>query len=195
MEVTRRDACDERRVHRMVKPWVPTQDALDKLLAWLDPDRDAAGEKYEHIRRVLTRFFERRGCERADERVDKTINTVTRRIAEGEQVRSPDPGSFFHGVAKNVYLESLRERSAAGLDGVDPPAARPASRSQACLEECLGRLPADSRELLEAYYLDDDREGLARRLGITLNALRLRVFKEKKKLRPCVERCLEAERR
>jgi hypothetical protein len=46
------------------------------------------------------------------------------------------------------------------------------------------------RRLLEAYYLDS-RNGLAAREGLTPNALRLRVFKEKQKLRACVARCLQ----
>ena len=193
MEVTRIEGnlvSQGRRDRRRVTRWVLTQDALDTLLMWLDPNRDAAGEKYEHIRRVLTRFFEQRGCNRADEQVDKTINTVTRRIAEGEQVRSSDPCSYFYGVAKNVYLEWLHEPQTVDVSTVNPVTAPRASRLQGCLEECIGRLPSESRELLEAYYLGD-RAGLAESLDITENALRLRVFKEKKKLRLCVEGCLQ----
>ena len=163
MEVTRRDACDERRVHRMVKPWVPTQDALDKLLAWLDPDRDTAGEKYEHIRRVLTRFFERQACARADERVDKTINVVTRRIAEGLEVRSPDPSSFFLGVAKNVYLESLKAAEARSVRRRSTGRA-PGIRLQACPEvprQPVIRQPRAARSVLPGRRPEPGGEALA----------------------------------
>jgi len=34
----------------MKKEWVLTQEAFDRLLGWLDPDRESAGEKYEAIR-------------------------------------------------------------------------------------------------------------------------------------------------
>ncbi len=159
------------------------------LLAWLDPDRDAAGEKYEGIRKTLTRFFEWRRCLPSDEHADETIDRVARRIAAGEHVRSPDPRSYFYGVAKHVYRESLKERAkvdllAAPLLAVAPDACQPLE----CVRDCLATLPT-GRELLERYYLEA-REGLADSLGVTHNALRLRVFKEKQRLRACVERCL-----
>jgi hypothetical protein len=45
-----------------------------------------------------------------------------------------------------------------------------------------------------AYYLDD-RADLAAREGITPNALRLRVFKAKQKLRACIACCLRCPHR
>jgi hypothetical protein len=50
-------------------------------------------------------------------------------------------------------------------------------------------LPPRGRHLLAAYYLEP-RADLAVREGVTPNALRLRVFKEKRRLRACVVRCL-----
>ena len=35
---------------------------LEKLLAFLDPDRDVAAEKYEDIRRRLVKLLQWRGC-------------------------------------------------------------------------------------------------------------------------------------
>jgi DNA-directed RNA polymerase specialized sigma24 family protein len=175
----------------MAKAAVLTQDALDKLLAWLDPDRDAAGEKYESIRHTLIRFFEWRRCLPAAEHVDETINRVARRIAEGEQVRSADPRSYFYGVAKHVYQESLKVRPDVDLRTELPGAIAESSRQLECARECLATLSPGNRDLLERYYLEE-RDGLADSLGITPNALRLRVFKEKQKLRACMEGCLDS---
>lgn len=36
-----------------MKSWDPSQELFNRLLEWLDADRDAAGEKYETIRRHL----------------------------------------------------------------------------------------------------------------------------------------------
>jgi DNA-directed RNA polymerase specialized sigma24 family protein len=185
------DLGSEGRHPRLPPRWVLTKEAFDKLLAWLDPDRESAAVKYEHIRRVLTMFFERRTCSPADEYADKTINIVTRRLDEGEEVRTLDRSAFFYGVAKNVFRQSLRERRHVELSAVDPVAnVRRPSRLQECLEECLGNLPAEDRELLEAYYLGD-RDGLAETLGITRNALRIRVFKVKQEIRAHVKQCLD----
>jgi DNA-directed RNA polymerase specialized sigma24 family protein len=52
-----------------------------------------------------------------------------------------------------------------------------------CLEQCLKELPISRRELLFAYYQQDQgtrieqRKALAERLGITPNALKIRVFR------------------
>ena len=172
----------------MTKVTVLTQDAFDKLLAWLDADRDAAGQKYESIRHTLTRFFEWRRCRPADEFADETINRVACRIAGGELVRSLDPRRYFYGVARHVCQESLKVRAFLGVSS-ERSVVCDSSRQLECVQDCLADLPAASRELLESYYLDE-RGSLADRLGVTPNALRIRVFKEKQKLRACIERCL-----
>jgi hypothetical protein len=159
-----------------------SQTELDALLAWLAPCREQAGEKYEAIRRTLLKFFKSRKCEAAEERVDETIDRVARRIAGGELVRV-DPSRYFRGVARKISLESFKRRARnfdlhhLALSAVQYPHERPRS-----LDACLRALPAQTRELLEGYYLGD-RAALAATLGITPNALRLRVFKEKRKLR------------
>ncbi|MGH8636052.1 MAG: RNA polymerase sigma factor [Burkholderiales bacterium] len=175
----------------MSKHSVLHQSELDALLAWLSPARDQAGARYETIRRSLTRYFECRHCVPADEHVDETIDRVARRLLGGEQIRSPNPYRYFHGVAKHVFMESRRQK----LREIPPPLpgcaviSEDASPRLACLAHCLGTLPPEARELLEAYYLDP-RSELPARLGITANAVRLRVFKEKHKLKSCLARCL-----
>lgn len=167
------------------------QSDLDALLASLAPSRDQAGEKYEFIRHRLLRFFEGHHCIPADEHVDETIDRVARRLAAGEQILSTDPVRYFYGVAKNVFLESRKHQSPL------PPARdipfiveSDSSSHLACVRCCLNALTPRARELLEAYYLDS-RAGLATREGVTPNALRLRVFKQKRKLRACIARCLQ----
>ena len=157
---------------------------LDALLAWLSPSREQAGEMYEAIRRDLLRFFTARRCASAEERVDDTIDRVARRVAAGEQIRA-EPRWYFRGVAKKIVLEAFKRRgrtAALPASVPDDSYRRDGSRGAA---DCLYALPEYSRELLEGYYLDD-RVALAATLGITLNALRLRVFKEKKKLRAAI---------
>ena len=55
----------------MNKDWFLTQEAFDALLAWLDPEREAAGRKYEEIRLRLIKLFTCRGCSEPDRRVWK----------------------------------------------------------------------------------------------------------------------------
>ena len=164
-----------------------SQVELDALLAWLAPCRDQAGEKYEAIRRDLLKFFSSRNCGSADEHVDETIDRVARRVAGGEQIRA-DPYRYFRGVAKNIYLEYFKRR--ARLFELSPLISDalqyPHERARG-LADCLRSLPDHARDLLEGYYLDD-RASLAATLGISPNALRLRVFKEKRRLRAEIAR-------
>jgi DNA-directed RNA polymerase specialized sigma24 family protein len=164
---------------------------LDTLLASLAPSRDEAGEKYEDIRRRLIRYFEGRHCVPADQYVDETIDRVAKRIAAGEHIHSVDPCRYFYGVAKNVCLEELKQRPLRPEGRPPMPILDVApSPRLSCLNSCLSDLTPRARELLEAYYLGS-RAGLAAREGITPNALRLRIFKEKQKLRTCIARCIQ----
>ncbi len=58
-------------------------------------------------------------------------------------------------------------------------------------------LPAENRELIIEYYQEekrakiDRRKNLAERLGVPLNALRIRAHRIRAKLEECVHECVE----
>lgn len=176
--------------HSMLREW-----ELDALLAWLAPTREQAGEKYEVIRQMLTRYFAWRHYTLAEEHADETIDRVARRLASGQQIRCTNRYRYFQGVARNICLELGKQKAhevqlrwhVAAVPEHDCP-------RTVCLNRCLSVLSTGARELLEGYYLDDrldDRLELAAQLGITPNAVRLRVFKEKQKLKSCITRCVK----
>jgi DNA-directed RNA polymerase specialized sigma24 family protein len=170
------------------------QPDLDALLASLAANRDEAGEAYEFIRQRLLRYFEGHHCVPADQYVDETIDRVARRLAAGEQIRSADPCRYFYGVARNVTLESRRQQALRQRPRQTPMSLDAApSQRLSCLNYCLSALSPQDRELLEAYYLDC-RTGMAAQLDVTPNALRLKVFKAKRKLRACIACCLQPHR-
>src|SRR5438093_9786924 len=84
-----------------------TQEALDKLLVHLDPNRERAGEKYEQIRNGLVRFFEWRGCSFSQDHADETINRVARKLDQGEELR--DVYTYVYGVARMLILEIQKQ--------------------------------------------------------------------------------------
>ena len=179
----------------MTREWVLTQEDFDRLLAWLDPDRERAGRKYEEIRLRLMKLFASRGFGEDYLLADEVINRVARRLPELVDTYVGDPASYFCGVAHRVHLEYLRRPSPEPA-----PARRPAEeveREYACLESCMARLAPDSRELVLQYYAGEGqakiehRKELARRLGIGLNALRIRAFRVRAGLQRCVENCLK----
>lgn len=178
----------------MNKKWVLTQKLFEELLAWLDPDRDVAGEKYEDLRRGLIKIFTSNGCHGAEDLADETINRVTNKLSEIKKDYKGDPARYFYGVAKKIVHEDRRR----------PPAPPPAPTWKSddvdpeyeCLERCLEELSAENRELVLEYYQDekrakiDHRRRLAEKLGIALNALRIRAYRIRNSLESCVRTCL-----
>ena len=179
-----------------------SQRSFDALLAWLDPDRDRAGEKYELIRCKLIKLFERRDCLVPEELADITIDRVTRRLGEGLDIHTHDPYLFFHGVAVRV-LHEYRERPASVPIRDTHGSVPPDSGSNAAtelrsryLDQCLQALPASARALIQEYYQLEkgakirNRRQLAARLGLTPNALRLQAYRIREQLQACVWRAL-----
>ena len=181
--------------------WVLTQAAFDGFLAMLDRDREKAGEKYEYIRLMLLKYFQWCGSDVPDIDADETINRVTRRIYEGQDVYNLT--GYIYGVAKLVHAESLKRRhrrrafdeeSFTELSSIGVEVEVP--NYQDCLEHCLGCLSDEDREVIIEYYRYkkpekiDCRQRLAARLGISLNALRVKTHRQRTNLEACVEKCL-----
>ena len=178
-----------------MKKWSPTQEAFDCLLAWLDPDRELAGRKYEEVRVKLTRLFARRGCSIAEELADEVIDRVARKCSEIAHTYVGDPVLYFCGVAHNVFLEHVKKRH----DPLPLPPPEPSDEKERysnCLDACIEQLDHATRDLILEYYRDerrakiDHRKELAERLGITLNTLRMRAHRIKKTLEQCLSTCL-----
>jgi DNA-directed RNA polymerase specialized sigma24 family protein len=183
------------------KEWVLTQDAFDRFLALLDRDREKAGQRYEDIRYKLLKYFQWCGSPIPDIDADETINRVMRRIEEGGNLYNLD--GFIHGVAKLVHKESQKRRylkqdvDEAELIELTSPADRSAMvQHQDCLERCLSYLSAEDREVITEYYKYEKvekiecRKRLAARLGVTLNALRVKMHRQRLNLEACVDECL-----
>jgi len=180
--------------------WELNQQSLDRLLAWLDPERHRAGERYEAIRLKLTKFFEWRRCPFAEDCVDEAINRVARKLEEGQDVQV-SPESFFFGVAQFVLREQFKNARPVEAPNLDTLAAEePAEgveRRHDCLEQCLSSLPGNSRTLVEGFYRGDgrarieNRQKLAAERNIPLNTLRIRVHRIRLQLETCVSACVE----
>lgn len=175
-------------------------DTLDRLLAALDVDRDRAGQAYVLLRQKLSGFFQWRGAPLPEEGADKTLTVAAKRIADGEQVR--DVSRYCLGIARLILLEQSRTRDRFSPLEFEPPAPEAANPGvdharMDALEQCLGELPADHRELILNYYADDGRthidrrKALARQLGIAPNALRIRAHRIRARLEESVRQLTE----
>ena len=189
--------------------WTLTPEAFDRLLLSFDGDRERAGEKYENLRRKLLEFFEARGSYAPDEHADETLNRVARKLNEGEAIENIN--KYCYGVAKFLWMEVSRSRGKEPVTLDDNYAASAVSkegdeeqeqlriereRRLECFEECLGKLPDETRIFIVEYYREENglkihgRKELASRLKTTLNALRLRASRLRRELGACINSCL-----
>lgn len=179
-----------------------TPETFAALLNRLDPNREKAGVKYEIIRRKLVRYFGWHGCPYPEEHADEAIDRVSRRAAEGEEIR--DITNYFYGVARLLFKETVKnqEKQQVVLNelqriGDSPEDGRDIKRE--CLETCLAKLPEETRWMILKYHQEDKRvkintrKELAKRMNIPLNALRIRIYRLKELLEKCVEDCLKHE--
>ena len=181
----------------------PTQEELDKLLAWLDLDRDVAAAKYETIRNGLIRFFLFRECIDSGMLADEVINRVSVRIDKVIEKYS-EPAKCFHGFAGNVYREYLQDhpRQVDTDPSVfpDPPDDEEERNrlelEDECLNRCMGKLTPADNDLFRRYFQEltpakiKIRKKLAAELRLTGNALAIKVGRIRKRLRECMKECL-----
>jgi len=178
--------------------WVLTQDAFDKLLTSLNEDRDTAGEKYLEIRSNLIRFFQWRGTPFPEDHADETINRIAKRVSEKEEIRNP--ASYYLGVARMLLLEINRERIREQQALTEMPESlfesKPIEDSDERIESlrnCLQHLSDENRNLILQYYHGEKgekieiRKNLSKRLGISVNTLRMRALRIREELQRCAE--------
>src|SRR5882757_5870855 len=176
------------------------QQDFDRLLSWLDRDRERAGFLYEQIRWRLVTILAARGCTLAEELADETIDRVARRVVDIQHAYSGDKAIYFLGVMNNVHHEYLKRPTLS-----QPP--EPEDDLEAketthlCLAKCLDKLSPNSRRLIERYYSENKRAKIDLRKRIAaerdngISTLRLRAVRIREKLQTCIEQCLVSEAR
>jgi hypothetical protein len=171
----------------------PTQEQFDKLLRWLDPDRERAGQKYEKIRLRLIKIFSARGCYEAEDLADESITVVALKIDWLLENYQGDPALYFYAVGKKIYLEWLKRRQPVPPPPPDPD---PSNIEEVCsyLDECLDELlPADKALVLryqegEKQAKIANRKRMAEELKMSRNALRIKICHFHSRLKECIER-------
>jgi hypothetical protein len=168
----------------MDKERMPTPEDFDCLLAWLNPDREQAGRRYEEIQRRLIKIFASRGCPEAEAEflTDVTINRVTLKACEVAPGYIGDPARYFYVVANNVRLEDYRRRKPTSK--LPPPVMEAEDIEQAERADVLLYHQWQGRAKIEY------RQELARQHGLSLNALRIKIHRLLTILRRCVLDCL-----
>jgi len=182
---------------------VPNE-SLEEILAWLNPDRDVAAAMYVQLRHDLAKIFSYRGCADPEGLTDEVLDRVARKVYEVRPTYEGDPRLYFRAVANNVVKEDLkRVKTQIPLEGIDLPEPTHQREQQKtveieeCLQSCLQKISAESRELIVSYYAKekqakiDHRSQLAHRFGISVETLRVKVYRIRISLQECIERCLK----
>lgn len=177
------------------------REAFDQMLAWLDSDRERAGEKYEEIRCGLIKIFVCQGCSDPEGLADETIDRVIHKVPEIAPSYAGNPALYFSGVARYILLEYKNRIAQLRLLPAAPPKQigedEDIEREYECLDRCIERLTPANRELILEYYREEkramieNRKRLAERMGVTLNALRVRADRVRNSLEKCVANCLK----
>jgi DNA-directed RNA polymerase specialized sigma24 family protein len=178
---------------------------LDNLLHWLGPDTATGAQQYVEIRKRLMTLFEYRGCDSPEELADETLDRTARAILKPGFMFDGNPMAYLRGVARNVWLESLRRFRTVSQESLPELADLAAQTPEeiadrellfGCLDRCLAQMAPDKRSLLLRYYRGeksakiDGRLQLAQERGLESNALRLQVFRMRNIVRLCVESCV-----
>ena len=169
--------------------WELSGEALEALLQALDANRDVAAGRYELLRRKLIDLFAWRCAEMPEALADQTLDRLARRLAQGDPVERVE--SFALGIARMQLKEvaRIRERRQQAMREIRAERSDATGEAEMleAIERCAEKLPESSRELIARYYRGN-REALARDLGLSLNAVRTRVLRIRRKLYECVIR-------
>jgi RNA polymerase sigma factor (sigma-70 family) len=136
---------------------------------------------------------------------DEVFDRVGKKVREVRPTYVGDPRLYFRAVARNLIKENFKKtKTHLSFDEVDLSLQQMTETEEdivgmeECLQSCLRELRADKLELILGYYAKqkraniDHRNELARRLEISVETLRVRVFRIRASLERCIERCLQS---
>jgi hypothetical protein len=176
-----------------------TAQSYSLLLNALAPDKREAEAAFVKLRDSLVRFFELKGDNDPIEAADETLDRVSSKLSQSVAIEQVTNYSF--GVARLVFLENLRstQRSTNALAEYRRESERSVEDEYidgyAPMRDCFSELSDESRNLLTSYFadlprhrLDEERQQIAVKRGISLNGLRLKIFRLRRQLEDCVRR-------
>lgn len=173
--------------------------SLQKLIEICASNQDGASIAYNELRNSLVRFFQIKGDFDPDEAADLTLDRAALKIPQDTSIENLTGYCF--GVARFIFLE--RVRHAKKLNAAADEFYRMKNSSGIVREtddeffafrECFEKLTSAEKLFLRDYFadlpfseLDKRRRQTCLESGITLNNLRLKVFRLRRRLEDCVK--------
>jgi RNA polymerase sigma factor (sigma-70 family) len=192
----------------MVRDSLTNPDDFDDILAWLNPDRELAATMYVQLRQDLTKIFLWNRCTDPEGLTDVVLDRVGRKVHDLRPTYEGDPRLFFYGVARNLIKENAKKiktyasfddagrtlRSQSHVEADEEQEA--AYVREHCLQSCLKKLSSEQRQLILDYYAIESgnkilhRMKIAAQLGLSVETLRVRVYRIRVTLEACIGGCL-----
>jgi len=167
------------------------------LLTFLCPeDPNEASRLYLRLHQKLTGYFHLKGMSDPIHDADDTLDRAGKKILEG--VAIPDIDRFCLGIARNVFLERMRNKKreeSAFIQFFENSQNDETllDRITNLMKPCFEKLSPDDRDLLNSYCKvppglsrAEHRRRLAESLKSTIAALRIRVTRLRRALEECV---------
>ncbi len=174
-----------------------TSESFAKLLGTLSSNEAEAAVVYADLHESLVRYFQLKGISAPDKAADETIDRIPERI--NETTKPEDVKYIAFSIAKFVFLEKIRsaQKQTRADDGfyLKTGAMKKFDEKDdfESLLECFKKLYRHEQELLVNYFSDlteerisENRQKLADREEIDLNALRNRVSRLRRRLEDCL---------
>jgi RNA polymerase sigma factor (sigma-70 family) len=186
-----------------LKSAIPPE-SFEEILTWLDPDREVAGAMYVQLRHDLAKLFMWGRCADPEGMTDEVFDRVAKKVRDVRPTYEGDPRLYFRAVANNLVKENYKKiKTHVSLEDVDLSKKQTIENHDEtadmdeCLQSCLPKLSAENRKLILEYYAKEKqakinhRSELARQLGTSVGALRVKVHRMRASLEECIKRCLK----
>lgn len=179
-----------------------TPENFRRLLNWLHPNDEEAGQEYERIRTLLVRKFSSHGCSSPDRLADKTLDRAAEKLTpEKIEKWTGKKERYFYRVSYYILLEDKasgkEEELSDNLNIIEYDRDEDLEPALECLEKCLQQLSTLNRELITRYYRGkggakiENRKKLAIDLNLELPVLRVKALRIRRGLKICIENCLK----
>lgn len=182
-----------------------TAESFGLLLARLGENESNAAGRYEELRLKIVKFFVwKRDCaaSEADALADATLDRVSTKLAQNVEIQNIN--AYALEVSRYVWLEHLRKKKETAFGDELPEIAAPPDAPEdvdarlQCLRKCLAEISKSEtdKHLIVGYYGAADgeknkiqRRNLAEKLGLTMNALKVKACRLRERLERCINDC------
>lgn len=174
-----------------------TSESLNLLLAKFSEDERQAAVAYTTLRDSLVRFFALKGDSEPEAAADETLDRTALKVAADTPI--DDIKKYIFGVARLIYLERVRHSQKEKNAAEDFYAGKQVFLMEVetddfkFFRECFNRLPTGERIFLQTYFTDapyekliETRRRLTDEAGVSINQIRVKVSRLRKRLEKCV---------